>query len=371
MDQEIREYFEQFKETTNELMLSMSLCDYIIKNLTPEEKVLFCLRVVRSKTFYEISDTMGTTYRLAQSSYQKLSDKIWGATRGYLHMKDKADVEIGNEFFNYEDRIIFYNNSCLDSAFLEDGIFDITITSPPYNVGINYGEYEDTLDYNVYLDWSKQWMERVLALTKDDGRLCVNVPIDCCYKDAERATFVDITNCARDVGWRYHGTIIWHKHHVAARGVVGTRYSAKAPITNHQSEAIIIFYNKTWEKTSGSGVSSITKDEFWKLTNGTWSFPGQPKQAVNHPAPFPVTLPSNCLKMFSYVDDLVLDPFLGSGTTAVASAQLGRRCIGFDIDTNYLETAKRRIMSEEAVSQQSMFSAKEVYKQCELFEQEN
>jgi len=109
-----------------------------------------------------------------------------------------------------------------------------------------------------------------------------------------------------------------------------------------------VLYKLTWRK-SKKGTSDITRDEFIEWTNGLWSFPGENPKRVGHPAPFPLELPKRCIKLFSYVGDLVLDPFLGSGTTCVAASLLKRRCIGVEINREYCETAKNRLIKEAGV----------------------
>jgi site-specific DNA-methyltransferase (adenine-specific) len=114
---------------------------------------------------------------------------------------------------------------------------------------------------------------------------------------------------------------------------------------------IIIFCKNTWKKTSGSKQSDITRDEFMAWTNGMWTFNGESKKRVGHPAPFPLELPRRCIKMFSYVGDTVLDPFMGSGTTLIAAGQLGRKGIGLDVDKGYCKLAQARIEKEAELVQ--------------------
>ena len=361
VDSLILKFFNQFRETVDEMIMSDSLCSWIINNLDTDEKYIFWLRVGKGYSFYQIQDHLNISYRQAQNIYQKVSNKIYQGTAG-RKIFSKEKLIMTEPFFNHDDRIILYNDDCRNiTSYLDPESVDLCITSPPYNVGINYGEYRDVLDDEVYLKFSEEWIASVYKALKPDGRCFINVPIDCCYKDGEKATYVDIVNIARSVGLKYHGTIIWRKNHVANRFCTGTKYSAKAPITNHQSECIIIMYKETWDKTSGSGVSSIAKEDWWKLTDGTWTFPGQDKKSVKHPAPFPVKLPLNCINMFSYVDDVIIDPFVGSGTTLVACALSNRIGIGFDIDSNYLETAKHRIIKEGNVNQGQLFDVLETY----------
>ena len=111
-------------------------------------------------------------------------------------------------------------------------------------------------------------------------------------------------------------------------------------------ELIIILYKNNWKKNDKK-QSDITKSEFIEWTNGLWTFPGQSKKgAGGHPAPFPVELPKRCIKLFSYVDDIILDPFMGSGSAMIAAILNNRKSIGIEVDNEYCEIAKRRIFEE-------------------------
>jgi len=123
--------------------------------------------------------------------------------------------------------------------------------------------------------------------------------------------------------------------------------SASAPYVIAPVELIVILYKKDWKKTSGSKKSDISKQDFMDWTNGLWTFTGESKKRIGHPAPFPRELPRRCIKLFSFVGDAVLDPFLGSGTTLIACLETSRQGIGVEIDKNYCELAKRRILSHD------------------------
>jgi site-specific DNA-methyltransferase (adenine-specific) len=112
-------------------------------------------------------------------------------------------------------------------------------------------------------------------------------------------------------------------------------------------EAIIVMHKGDWKKHAG-GISTISKEEFTKWTIGVWDFNAE-KTKIGHPAPFPVDLPERCIKLFSYADDVILDPFVGSGTTLIACLRTGRAGIGVEIDEKYCEVAKNRIMKEIGV----------------------
>ena len=118
--------------------------------------------------------------------------------------------------------------------------------------------------------------------------------------------------------------------------------SASAPYVIAPVEMIVIFYKKQWKKLE-KGTSDVSRDDFMAWTNGVWTFNGESKKRIGHPAPFPVELPKRCIQMFSYVGDLVLDPFLGSGTTLLACSDLERRGVGVDIDEDYCALAVKRI----------------------------
>ncbi|HXG36203.1 MAG TPA: site-specific DNA-methyltransferase, partial [Dehalococcoidia bacterium] len=125
----------------------------------------------------------------------------------------------------------------------------------------------------------------------------------------------------------------------------GSWLSASAPFVIAPVEMIAVFYKRQWKKTR-VGKSDIARDEFLAWTNGVWNFQGESKRRVKHPSPFPIELPRRCIKLFSYVGDVVLDPFMGSGTTLLACLETGRAGIGVEIDPQYCEIAKRRLVFE-------------------------
>ena len=122
--------------------------------------------------------------------------------------------------------------------------------------------------------------------------------------------------------------------------------SASCPYVIAPVELIVLLYKDSWKKTSGSKKSDIRRDEFISWTNGVWTFSGEKKSKIGHPAPFPIELPKRCIKLFSYVGDTVLDPFMGSGTTVVAAKQNKRNGIGIDNELEYCELAMHRVLKE-------------------------
>ena len=187
--------------------------------------------------------------------------------------------------------------------------------------------------------------------------MCLNIPLD---KSKGRkgagfqSVYADIVNIARKVGWKYFSTIIWNEGNISRRTAWGSWLSARAPYVIAPVEVIIIFYRGRWQKIK-NGKSDITKKEFMEWTNGVWTFSGESKKKVGHPAPFPVELPKRCIKLFSFVGDTVLDPFLGSGSALIACALLNRKGIGVDIDENYCKLSKKRLTNEAKINQAKLF----------------
>ena len=247
--------------------------------------------------------------------------------------------------------IQIYNDDILRLESIPNEDIDLIVTSPPYDVDIKYENYDDSIPYAEYLQFTRKWLARCYEFTKPDGRLCLNVPLDK-NKGGQQSVCADVTTIAKDVGWQYHSTIVWNEQNISRRTAWGSWMSASAPYVIAPVEVIIVLYKKMWEKIR-KGKSDITRDEFIRWTNGVWSFSGESKSRIGHPAPFPVELPRRCIKLFSYVGDLVLDPFLGSGTTLLACLETDRAGIGVEISRNYCELAVERLR-EHGVSQQKL-----------------
>jgi len=236
------------------------------------------------------------------------------------------------------------NDDVITTDLLEDGSIDLIVTSPPYNVDIKYNSHRDDLSYSEYLEFSHKWISRCFEWLKDDGRFCLNVPLDK-NKGGQQSVGADITTIAKQIGFKYHSTVIWNEGNISRRTAWGSWMSASAPFVIAPVELIIVLYKKRWKKASGSKVSDITKAEFMEWTNGVWTFNGESKKKIGHPAPFPLELPRRCIKMFSYVGDTVLDPFSGSGSTVISAALNKRKGIGIEIDKKYCELSRKRIIN--------------------------
>ena len=266
----------------------------------------------------------------------------------------KISTKYNNKlFFSTPDgRIKIINDNFLKTNAIEENSIDLIITSPPYNVDIHYNSFNDDISYENYLEFTAEWLKKAYSLVKLDGRMCLNIPLDKSKGRNEagfQSVYADIVTIAKKVGWKYFSTIIWNEGNISRRTAWGSWLSASAPYVISPVEIIVIFYKSKWRKLK-KGKSDITKSEFIEWTNGLWTFPGESRKKVKHPAPFPVELPKRCIKLFSFIGDTVLDPFLGSGSTLIACALLNRRGIGVEIDRSYCNLSKKRLMKEANIS---------------------
>jgi len=251
-------------------------------------------------------------------------------------------------FVSHDERIQIICDNFLELKLIPENSIDLIVTSPPYNVDVHYNSCKDNITYDEYLEFTEKWLNEAYLLMKSDGRMCLNIPMDK-SKGRQSAGFqcvyADVVKIAEKVGWKYFSTIIWNEGNISRRTAWGSWLSARAPYVIAPVEVIVVFYKERWQKIK-NGVSDITKREFMEWTNGVWTFSGESKKKVGHPAPFPLELPRRCIKLFSFVGDMVLDPFMGSGTTLIACALLNRKGIGVEIDQNYCEIARKRLIKE-------------------------
>ncbi len=250
-------------------------------------------------------------------------------------------IPLHNTSFSYKNTTLF-NHTCLDKTILQENSLDLIITSPPYNVGIEYNSNEDSNSYESYLEFSQKWIGNCYLWAKDEARFCLNIPLDK-NKGGQQSVGADLTTLAKQIGWKYHSTIIWNEGNISRRTAWGSWLSASAPYVIAPVELIVVLYKGAWKKKH-KGESDISKEEFMAWTNGLWSFNGESKKRIGHPAPFPRELPKRCIKLFSYVGDVVFDPFCGSGTTMIESYLNNRQFIGIELDREYCELSKKRFL---------------------------
>ena len=248
----------------------------------------------------------------------------------------------------YEDphaRVMRGDSARLFEAVTETLAANLIVTSPPYALGVDYGQagYADDQPYATYLDWVRTWATTLFSVSARDARACINIPLDS-NKGGKRAIYADYLRIFQEVGWEYQTSIVWNEQNISRRTAWGSWLSPSAPFVTAPVEMIAVFYKGSFRRPSTSGRrGDITRDEFLAWTLGVWTFAGANPRRVGHPAPFPEELPRRLIKIYSYPDDLVLDPFVGSGTTLVAATRLGRRSIGVEINPSFCELAVRTL----------------------------
>lgn len=232
---------------------------------------------------------------------------------------------------------------CIDLP-LPDGLVDLTVTSPPYGLGVDYADTDDDEGYTVYMQHVFAWAVELFRVTKDGGRLCLNVPLDVTY-GGTKPIYADWVRALSEAGWQYRTTIVWDEDNVSKSTARGSVDSPSSPHVFARVEVIVVMFKGEWNLRRNAD-HDLSHEDWLSWTNGMWKFPGVHSQ--DHPAPFPETLPTRCITMFSFRDSVVLDPFVGSGTTAVAAYRLGRTFYGFDHSPRYVELAKARVVGEMA-----------------------
>ena len=281
---------------------------------------------------------------------RKSKKKTGGSVKKYEQPKNGVSIfndtstSYRNEYFRHKNVILFQGNALNENLF-EDEFIDLIVTSPPYNVGIEYNSNNDELTYQKYLEFTEKWMTNCFKWSKTQARFLLNIPLDK-NKGGQQSVGADITTIAKKVGWKYHSTIIWNEGNISRRTAWGSWLSASAPFVIAPVELIVVLYKDNWKKINGTKISDISRQEFMDWTNGMWTFNGESKKRIGHPAPFPRELPHRAIKLFSYVKDIVFDPFAGSGTTLIEASNNNRIGIGIDLDKNYCEIAKQRILKE-------------------------
>jgi len=223
---------------------------------------------------------------------------------------------------------------------LPDNSVHLMVTSPPYNVG---KEYDENLSLQEYRDFLSRVWKEVYRVLVPGGRVCINVA------NLGRKPYIPlhafIIEDMQKIGFLMRGEIIWNKGSTASPSTAwGSWLSAKNPVLRDIHEYILVFSKDTFTRANHNNErATMTKDEFLELTKSIWTFGAESAKKVGHPAPFPVELPLRCIKLYTFENDVVLDPFMGSGTTAVAAILSNRKFVGYEIEEEYVRLAEKRI----------------------------
>jgi len=231
---------------------------------------------------------------------------------------------------------------------ISDDMVSLTVTSPPYNVKINYDNSEDNLSYEGYLNWLKDVFTKVFRVTREGGRCIINIDsVTNRQEDRDqeyiRCIYAHLYNMMKEIGWKYRAEICWYKQNAAGKKTGWGSYMAcSSPIIRRNHEYILIWSKNDWRLDGDMELSDMTKKEFCDYVLSTWFITPETKRTSGHPAPFPEKLAHRLIKLFSYREDVVLDPFNGSGTTTAVAASLARKWIGIDNSQTYVDYAINR-----------------------------
>lgn len=225
---------------------------------------------------------------------------------------------------------------------IPDASVGLAFTSPPYNVG---KEYEDDLSLEEYFALIREVAAEVYRVLVPGGRYVVNIA------NLGRKPYVPLHAyfylIHTAVGFLPAGEIIWQKGQgMQGSCAWGSWLSAKAPRLRDLHEYLLVFVKEDFSRPD-QGVSSISREDFLQGTLSVWQIPAESAKRVGHPAPFPLQLAERVLGLFSYQGDVILDPFMGSGTTCVAALKSGRDYVGYEIEPKYCELAEARLVEAQ------------------------
>jgi len=247
---------------------------------------------------------------------------------------------------------------------IADGSVALVVTSPPYFAG---KQYEEELEregvpasYLEYLDMLTEVFAECVRKLEPGGRIAVNVAN--LGRKPYRSLSADVIRILEhDLGLLLRGELIWQKGEGASSSCAwGSFRSAANPVLRDISERVIIASKGRFDRAlsvkqrAAEGLpheNTVMTEDFMAATLDVWSMPPESAQRVGHPAPFPVELPEQLIRLYTFKGDLILDPFMGSGSSLVAAARLGRRYVGYDLDASYIEIARQRVATELAEEQ--------------------
>jgi site-specific DNA-methyltransferase (adenine-specific) len=269
---------------------------------------------------------------------------------------------------NYIGKVI--NGSCIDvMSKMPINSIDLILTSPPYGVGINYDVHDDDVVFEEYLKFTKTWLTEAYQLLKDDGRIAINIPYEINRQDkGGRIFFVsEVYQIMKRVGFKFFGIVDLEEDspHRSKTTAWGSWMSPSSPYIYNPKECVILAYKHKHIKTvkgepQWKGVPTeveqedgtikkkvvyedMDKKEFMELVFGQWNYFADTKSLTK--ATFSMDIPTRAIKILSYKNDIVLDPFNGSGTSCVAAEILDRRWIGIELSPNYAEISRKRIQA--------------------------
>lgn len=290
------------------------------------------MEVKKRKAGTESSD-FGTNGRINHDSSKFYNSKLYSTLESKVEI-DKTENTIPHEFIN---KII--QGSAEKMKELPNNCIHLMITSPPYNVS---KVYDDDLSLKEYLQLLENSFNETYRVLVNGGRACINVA------NLGRKPYIPlsdyISKIMLDIGFNMRGEIIWNKAASASPSTAwGSWRSATNPILRDVHEYILIFSKGDYKRERKGKENTITKEQFMEYTKSIWTMNAESARRIGHPAPFPEELPNRLIQFYSFKGDIILDPFMGSGTTAISSIKSERYFVGYDISKEYITLAENRL----------------------------
>ena len=281
------------------------------------------------------TSSFGSPGRISHDSSPFYNSRLYDGQR----LKDQVEF-IENKIPKQVLNRLFLKSS-EDMSELPDHSVHLMITSPPYNVS---KEYDQDLTLDEYRELLRQVFRETYRVLATGGRACVNIA------NLGRKPYLPLHACViedmLEIGFLMRGEIIWNKASSASPSTAwGSWLSANNPVLRDVHEYILVFSKDSFSRSGSERESTIIKDDFLAWTKSVWDFPSVSARQVGHPAPFPEELPRRLIELYTFLDDVVLDPFCGSGTTCLAALKAKRHYIGYEINPEYLRLAEERLQT--------------------------
>lgn len=282
------------------------------------------------------------------------SERVGHDSSKFYNSKLYEDKKINQKIQYIENPIrekdVIYNKSSENMDELPDNSIHLMVTSPPYNVS---KEYDDDLSLKEYCSLLYSVFSETYKKLVPGGRACVNIA------NIGRKPYIPlhsfIIEIMLDIGFLMRGEIIWNKASSAGSSCAwGSWMSASNPVLRDLHEYILVFSKDSFSRNKTEDKeNTVSRDEFLEYTKSIWTFQTASAQKVGHPAPFPIELPYRLIQLYTFRDEVVLDPFCGSGTTCIAAKKTNRYYVGYEIEEDYVKLSEERI--KEYTSQMYLF----------------
>jgi len=290
------------------------------------------------------TSSFGAGSRINHDSTPYYNSRLYAELNGTFKEKEpQPDNEFPAELRN---RII--HASAEQMKAIPDNSVHLMVTSPPYNAA---KEYDRDLSLEEYLAMLRRVFAETYRVLVHGGRACVNVA------NLGRKPYIPLSDYISlmmlDIGFLMRGEIIWNKGAGAGVSMAwGSWKSASNPVLRDVHEYILVFSKGSFRRRKGKNQeNTISREDFMEWTKSVWTMQPESAKKVGHPAPFPVELPYRLIQLYTFTDDVILDPFMGSGTTAIAALRAKRYYIGYEVNEDYIALAEKRIAHEALPAQ--------------------